>query len=58
MVVFLLIGSGDIQPWATNRAPDPVLPEQTPLSGEMKIDQKIFFLESSFFRFVFFLFKM
>jgi len=33
MVVFLVIGSGEVQSWAVPRATDPTIPEQTPLSG-------------------------
>jgi hypothetical protein len=33
MVVFLFIGSGEVQPWAMKHSTEPVVPEQTPLSG-------------------------
>ena len=34
MIVFLLIGSGEIQPWAINRGKQQrTTPEQEPLSG-------------------------
>jgi len=33
MVVFLFIGSGEVQPWATKHPTEVVVPEQAPLSG-------------------------
>jgi hypothetical protein len=33
MVVFLFIGSGEVQPWAMKHPTKPVVPEQAPLSG-------------------------
>ncbi|CAF0789899.1 unnamed protein product [Adineta steineri] len=37
MVVFLLIGSGEVQPWATKQPSEPVVPEQTLLSESSAI---------------------
>jgi hypothetical protein len=33
MVVFLFIGSGDVQPWAVKKPAVPTEPEEIPLSG-------------------------
>jgi hypothetical protein len=33
MIAFLLIGSGEVQPWAIKHAVEPNESEQTPLSG-------------------------
>jgi hypothetical protein len=33
MVVFLFIGSGDVQPWALKPPAKPVVPEEAPLSS-------------------------
>jgi hypothetical protein len=33
MVVFLLIGSGEVQPWAVQKPTASTVPEETPLSG-------------------------
>jgi hypothetical protein len=32
MIVFLLIGSGEVQPWAVKHPVEPVVPEQTSLT--------------------------
>ncbi|CAF4408116.1 unnamed protein product, partial [Adineta steineri] len=37
MVVFLLIGSGEVQPWATKHPSEPVVPEQALLSESSAI---------------------
>jgi hypothetical protein len=33
MVVFLIIGSGEEQPWALKPSTKPTAPEETPLTG-------------------------
>jgi hypothetical protein len=35
MIVFLIIGSGDVQTWAVKHPTEPTLPEETPLSGSL-----------------------
>jgi hypothetical protein len=35
MVVFLIIGSGDVQQWAVKRHTEPTKPEETPLAGSV-----------------------
>jgi hypothetical protein len=33
MIVFLLIGSGEVQPWAIRRPADAIISEEIPLAG-------------------------
>jgi hypothetical protein len=33
MLIFLAIGSGEVQPWAVKKPPAPTVPEETPFSG-------------------------
>lgn len=42
MIVFLFLGSGDVQPWAAKHRTQPVVPEEVPLAG---IVYSFFFLK-------------
>jgi hypothetical protein len=43
MVVFLLIGSGEVQPWALKRPAGPTAPEETSLTGIVSSSKLLIF---------------
>jgi hypothetical protein len=43
MIVFLQIGSGDVQPWAVKETTKTTTPEEVPLAGSAVISSVVFF---------------